>query len=65
MEISLTFADKISEAYREKLQTFSDHILAEGITENRPPSLRFTGMNQETFDEIYKLQRDYDRRYWI
>ena len=56
MEIDLTFADPISEAYREKLQTFSDNVLAQGITENPPPNLWFSGMNRETFSKIYELR---------
>ena len=63
MEIYLTFADSISEAYREKLQTFADSILAEGITENRPPSIHFPGMNEETMKGIECLQRAYFNRY--
>ena len=63
MDIDLTFADSISEAYREKLQTFLDNILMQGIIENRPPRIRFPGMNEETFTGIINLQRDYDNRY--
>ena len=65
MEIRLTFADSISEVYREKLQTFSDAILAQGITENRPPSIEFPGMNRETFTEINNLQDDYDTSFFL
>ena len=39
MIIDLSFADSISEAYRKKLQTYSDNSLAEGITENQPPGI--------------------------
>ena len=63
MIIDFTFADPISEAYREKLQTFLNSVLAQGITENRPPSIRFPGMNEETFDEIDELQHVYNDRY--
>ena len=63
MKISLEFADPISEVYREKLQTFSDNILGQGITEHRPPRISFPGMNQGTFDEIMKLDRAYEDRY--
>ena len=59
MVIYLRFADPISEAYRERLQTFSDAVLAQGITKNRPPVIEFTGLNEETFDKIYKLHTDY------
>ena len=60
MNIVLEFVNgyPISEAYREKLQTFSNNILDQGITENLPPSIRFPGMNDDTFDKIYKLRRD-------
>ena len=58
----LKFADPISEAYREKLQSFIDNILAQGITENRPPYIHFPGMNLQTFDEIYKLGHAFDDR---
>ena len=61
MKISLSFVDPISEAYREKLQTFSDTILAQGITENRSPYIWFPGVNEETLEEIEKLHHDYDR----
>ena len=60
MEISLSFVLEISEAYREKLQTLSDSILAQGITENRPPGIWFPGMNEETDDAIEELQLAYD-----
>ena len=63
MNIQIEFADSVSEAYRKKLQTFSDSILAEGITENRPPYIHFTGMNKETFKGIEKLQDAYDDNY--
>ena len=63
MSILIAFADPISEAYREKLQKFADSILAQGITENRPPTIGFPGMNQETFDKIGELQCDYYDRY--
>ena len=63
MKIRLEFAYPISGAYRRKLQTFSDSVLAQGITENRPPYIDFSGMSQETFDEIRELQNEYDRRY--
>ena len=59
MVISLGFVDSISEAYRGKLQTLSNKILAQGITENRPPSICFSGMNRETLNGIYKLRDDY------
>ena len=62
MDIELLFADPISEVYREKLQKFADYILSEGITENRPPSIEFPGMNRGKFDEINKLRRAYGRR---
>ena len=63
MGVFFRFANPISEVYREKLQTFSDSILAKGITENRPPSIDFTGINWKTFDEIENLRDAYDRRY--
>ena len=62
MDITLTFADPISEVYREKLETFLDNILAQGLTENRPPIIRFTGGNRETFSKIITLQCAYDYR---
>ena len=55
MDIVLGFADPISEAYREKLQKFLDSILAQGLTENRPPRIRFNGEIWKTIDGIHKL----------
>ena len=63
MNIELIFAAPISEAYREKLQTFLDSVIAQGITENRPPIIWFPGRNEGTFDGIRKLRSDYDNRY--
>ena len=63
MRLFLGFADSISEAYRKKLQTFSDNFLAKGINENRPPALSFAGMDQENFYRIEKLWQAYDDRY--
>ena len=65
MVIYLAFADSISEAFRVKLQTFLDAIIAKGSTESRPPRINFTGMNDETFYGIKKLQRVYDRRFGL
>ena len=65
MKINLYFPDTISEAYREKLQIFSDKILAEGITENRPPRIAFAGMNRATFIGIESLRYAYARRYEV
>ena len=62
MEISLTIAYPISEAYREKLQTFLDSVLAQGITENRAPYIHFPRMIWGTFQGILELQRAFDRR---
>ena len=63
MKIYLAFADPISEAYRKKLQTFLDAILAEGLTKNRPPIICFTGMNRGTYDEIMDIHYAYYDRY--
>ena len=63
MRVSLRFANPISEAYREKLQTFLDNLLAQRITESRPPIIEFTGINNVTFDDIYELRCAYDSRY--
>ena len=65
MDITLSFTDPVSEACRKKLQTFSDSVLAQGITENQPPIIQFPGMNQETFFSIEKLWHAYVRRYGI
>ena len=56
MDIYLSFAYPISVAYRKKLQTFSNTILAQGITENRPPKIGFPGMKRKTFDKIIVLR---------
>ena len=65
MAKELRFADPISEVYRQKLQTFLENILAQRITENRPPTIYFTGINLGIVAGITKLQRDYDRCYGI
>ena len=59
MEINLSFVNSSSEAYKEKLQTFMDNILDQGITENRPPRIAFAGMNRATTVKISKLRRAY------
>ena len=63
MEIYLTFAYPISEAYREKLQTFSDTILAKGFTKHQPPRIWFPGIKKETSTGIDKLLTAYDDCY--
>ena len=63
MDIYLEFANPTSEAYREKLQAFSDSILVQEITENRPPRIRFPGIYEETFFGIDELRSDYDNRH--
>ena len=62
MDISLIFDDPISEAYEKKLQTLLDNFLAEGVTENRPPSFEFNGSLYKTIFAIANLQLAYDRR---
>ena len=62
MDIDLFFAGSISDAYKEKLQTFMDDLIAQGLTENRPPRIRFPGMNLVTFKQMTMLRRDYDAR---
>ena len=59
MGICLAFYP-ISETYRKKLQTFSDSILAQGITENRPPLIEFTGVNSATLNGIINIYLNYD-----
>ena len=59
MTIILRFNDSISEACKEKLQTFSDKILAQGLTANRPPRIRFPGMNEISYIDLQKLLYDY------
>ena len=63
MKISLKFVNSVSDAYEKKLLTFADKILAQGITKNRPPTIRFSGMNRETYDEIKELKYAYYERY--
>ena len=57
MKITFTFADPISEVYRKKLQTFSDSLLAQGNSENRPPIFFFSGMNRQRFIESKNIQK--------
>ena len=63
MKIYLSFVDPISEAYREKLHTFLENILAQGITENRPPIFWFSGMNKKIYYENQKLHFAYNNRH--
>ena len=62
MSIDLFFVHSISEAYKQKLQTFVDDVLAQGLTENLPPCITFPGMNRATTTGINILRRDYDLR---
>ena len=62
MNIDLYFVYPISEACKGKLQKFMDHLVAQGLTANRPPSIWFPGINEETSDKISMLRRDYDLR---
>ena len=62
MDITLLFADSISEAYVKRLQTFVDNIIAWGVTENRPPLIWFPGMTQEKYEEIQGLRRAFVRQ---
>ena len=59
MGIHLSFADPVSEANRKKLQTFVENILAQEITENRPPYIRFPGINKRTLNELFLNVNDY------
>ena len=62
MDIILGFDDSISEAYKQKLQTFVNDLIAQGITANRPPCIWFSGIIAETSDKISLLRRDYKNR---
>ena len=57
MDILLSFVTPISEAYQLRLRTIMDHVLAQGLTENRPPAMNFPGMNDAS--QIYALRRAY------
>ena len=63
MNIILRFGDSISDAYKQRLQTFVNDVLAQGITENRPPLIRFPGMNEGSYMDIQNLWDDYVE-YW-
>ena len=62
MNVILRFDDPISDACKEKLQTFMDDVLAQGLTANRPPQIEFSGVNGETSFKLDKLRHDYDAR---
>ena len=62
MDIHLYFNDSISDAYKKKLQTLMEIVIAQGLTANRPPLLRFPGMNTKTFYKLYRLCGDFDAR---
>ena len=59
MDINFQFVDSVSEAYKEKLQTFVAGVLAQGLTANRPPRIRFPGMSEAMLVEILMLRRHY------
>ena len=59
MNITLTFTNAISDAYKDKLRTFMEDVLAQGFTANRPPSIDFPGRNQTTFDKLERLDRQF------
>ena len=63
MNIELIFARSISEAYKQRLQTFMDNILVNGLAEDRPPQINFDGMNRETALEIYELRCDFEKKH--
>ena len=60
MKIYLTFTETIPEGYRQRLRTYMDQILAQGLTKNRPPCFYFEGINSETCNKIIELSRVYD-----
>ena len=59
MDISFVFVPFISEVYKQRLQTFVDGLIAQGFSTNRPPRIRFPGMYEETFFEIWELRDVY------
>ena len=59
MDISLNFAPSISETYRQRLRAFAENILAQGLTENKPPYISYPGMNEDTRKALCDLRRDY------
>ena len=52
MDIELSFASSISEAYERKRRAFMETVHAHRAIVNRPPSIRFIGMNRQTFYAI-------------
>lgn len=63
MNIVVSFAGPISEAYRERLEKFMDKIIAQGVTENRPPIVYFPEVNRDKFEKIRELREDYSIYY--
>ena len=60
MDIYLNFSNS-TEAFTQRLQTFVDHILAQGLTENKPPSITFAGSNRGVAEGIVELRRAFDK----
>ena len=63
MDISFICSDPISETYRQRIQTSAEQILAQGLTENKPPYVSYLGMNKDTRKSLRDLRRDYDEQH--
>ena len=60
MDIELTFADSVSDAYQQRLQQIVDNFLSQGVSENRPPYIEFPSMENEILEKLEKLREDYE-----
>ena len=63
MAVVVHFRDTISEAYQQRLLTFAENIIDQGITENRHPLFCFTGMDRAVHEELIKLRCAYNDQY--
>ena len=59
MNIDIDFVDPISEAYQERLHAFMNLIVAQGLTENRAPIIRFVEANRTAVRKIVLLRYYY------
>ena len=63
MDICFVCYVPISRIYRQRIEASAEHILAQGLTENKPPFVSYSGMNKDTQKALLDLRQAYDEQH--
>ena len=60
MNLSFMCNPSSSETYLPRIQASAEHVVAQGLTDNKPPYILYPGMNENTRKALLDLRRAYD-----